>query len=34
MAGPVKADYGANLIEHSYAINAARFALVARGIAL
>src|SRR5664279_5469322 len=29
MAGRAKADYGANLIEHSYALNGARFALVA-----
>ena len=29
MAGRVKADCGANLIEHSYALNATRFTLVA-----
>jgi hypothetical protein len=30
MAGRVKADCGANLIEHSYALNGARFTLVAK----
>jgi len=31
VAGRVKADCAANLMEHSYALNGARFALVARG---
>ena len=30
MAGRVKADCGANLIEHSYALNGARLTLVAK----
>jgi hypothetical protein len=34
MAERAKADCGANLVERSYSLNGARFALVARGTAL
>ena len=34
MAGRAKADCGANLMDYSYALNGAGFALVARGTAV